>query len=308
MNRVKRLVLRLAPFLLLLAACAPRAEIRSSELTLEVEPVRFELVQGRTAIERFDPPGAGGRLEMRAGAQVVNPNPFGVWLDAVTYTVHLEGKAVTRGVLQPDAYLGPGASTPVLFDVDTTLVGERQLLRAAARAFAGEPLGFRVDGSVRFRTNTHAYETRNATLFSGGALARRSVRAPEVRVDEVASRAFMLQPGVPVIQVALTVVNPGEVGYFLAGKGLSVALSSYAVAAADMAPVPVPANRSTRIDMLFYPDPERLDDDARAALDWALGGYTTLLKVEGELYMDVLGVDSFRVPGEWRALGFIRSR
>lgn len=294
--------------LLLVAACAPRTEIRHSEPTLDVEPVRFELNQGRTSVERFDPPGAGGLLEMRVSTQVRNPNPFGLYLDEVSYTVQLEGKQVARGVLAPNAYLEPGATVPMLFEVSTSLTDEPQLLRAAAGAFAGTPLRFKVEGNVRFRTATHSYETRKRTLLEGGALSRQSVVAPIVRIDERATRAFMLQPGVPVVQVVIDAVNPGEIGYFLAGKELTLALSSWEVARQDMAPVPIPAKGSTRIDMLFYPDADSLPGDARTALDNALLGYTTLLRVQGELFMDVLGVDSFAVPGPWGVTGFVSSK
>lgn len=296
----------LLPFaLLLLAACAPRTEIRQTQAIGSVLPMQFELVEGRTSIERFDPPGAGDQLELTAGAQLRNPNEFGVWIEAITYTVSLEGKRVSRGALAPDSYLEPGATVPVRFDVLTSVAGDTELLTAAVRAFTDRPMRFQIDGTVRFRTATHEYETRNRTLLQGHASARQSVEAPILRMNEAESRVFMVQPGVPVVQVVLQAANPGDVGYFLLGKDLRLFVSGWPMATEDMRPVPLAANQSTRIDMLFYPEVEALSPEAETALQAALLGHTTLLVLEGELFMDVLGVDSFPMPAGWSVTGFV---
>src|SRR5690606_33405566 len=206
-----------------------------------VLPMQFELVEGRTTIERFDPPGAGDQLELTAGAQLRNPNEFGVWIDAITYTVYLEGKRVSRGALAPDTYVEPGATVPVRFDVLTSVAGDNELLTAAVHAFADRPMRFQIDGTVRFRTSTHEYETRNRTLLQGHASARQSVEAPILRVNEAESRVFWVQPGVPVVQVVLQAANPGDVGYFLLGKDLSLSVAGWPMATEDMRPVPLAA-------------------------------------------------------------------
>ena len=291
--------------LVFLAACAPRTEIRQTQAIGSVLPMQFELVEGRTTIERFDPPGAGDQLELTAGAQLRNPNEFGVWIDAITYTVYLEGKRVSRGALAPDAYVEPGATVPVRFDVLTSVAGDNELLTAAVRAFADQPMRFQIDGAVRFRTSTHEYESRNRTLLQGHASARQSVEAPILRINEAESRVFMVQPGVPVVQVVLQAANPGDVGYFLLGKDLSLSVSGWPVATEDMRPVPLAANQATRIDILFYPEVDALNEEAATILQAALMGHATLLKIEGQLFMDVLGVDSFPVPDGWSVTGFV---
>lgn len=304
----RRWLCSLLAFTLLLGACAPRTEIRRTEAIGSVEPMTFDVVQGRTRIERFDPPGAGGRLELTVGAQVLNPNEFGVWLDGIDYTVYLEGRAVGRGALAPDVYLEPGATAPVTFDFDTALGGDTRLLSLAVRAFTDRPMSFRIDGVVRFRTHTHSYVTRSRTLLEGGAPARQTVEPPVLRIDEAASRVFMLQPGVPVVQVVLVAVNPGDVGYFLLGKELQLSLSGWPMATEDMRPIPIAASEATRIDMLFYPETPGMDAEALAVLEGALAGHTTLLRLEGDLFMDVLGVDQFPMPGGWAVTGFVRGR
>ena len=190
----------------------------------------------------------------------------------------------------------------------TSVSGDRQLLTAAVRAFADTPMRFRLDGTVRFHTATHAYETRNRTLLEGTATARQSVASPILRINEADSRVFMVQPGVPVVQVAIEAANPGDVGYFLLGKDLELSLNGWPMATEDMRPVPLAANQATRIDMLFYPDVSALNDDANTVLQGAVLGHTTLIRVEGELFMDVLGVESVPMPTGWSRPGFVYGR
>lgn len=288
-----------------MSGCAPRAEIRSAEQIADIAPPTFELIPGRTSIERFDPPGAGGGLAMTIGTLAHNPNAFGIHLEAVTYTVFLEGKQVVKGALAPTVYLEPGATAPVDFDIVTELRGSGDLLRAVVRAFADRPLPFRVEGTLRFRSASHAFETRNRVLVEGATLARQTVQAPLLRLDEDDSRAFLLRSDVPVVQVVLQAANPGDIGYFLHGKDLTLSLGGWPIARSDMRPVPLAAGQATRIDLLFYPVVDGLAADAQASLEAALDGYSTLLRLEGELSMDVLGVDSFPVPSGWSVTGFI---
>lgn len=290
---------------LVLASCAPRTEIRRTEQIQDILPPVFELVPGQTSIERFDPPGAGGGLEMVVGSLVRNTNEFGVRLESISYVVYLEDRQMVRGALAPEVYLEPGATAPISFDVHTELAGENDLLRAAARAFADRPLRFRIEGTLRFSSASYAFETRQRQLLEGATLARQSVQAPLLRLDEEASRVFLLRPGVPVAQVVLQANNRGDIGYFLHGKDLSLALGSWPVATEDMRPVPIAAGQTTRIDILFYPVPDDLSAEANTSLQAALDGSTTLLRLDGELFMDVLGVDSFPVPTDWSVTGFV---
>jgi len=288
-----------------LAACAPRTDIRRTEQIQDILPPTFELVPGRTSVERFDPPGAGAVLEMTIGALVRNPNQFPVRLETVAYTVYLEGRPAVRGALAPDVFLEPGATAPVSFRVVTDLAGRNDLFVAAARAFVDRPLTFAIEGTLRFSSASYAFETRQRLLLEGSTFARRTAQAPLLRLDEEASRVFELHSGVPVAQVVLLANNPGDIGYFLHGKDLKLVLGGWPVATEDMRPVPIAAGETTRVDLLFYPVPGELPDEARAVLEAAVQGYATLLRIEGDLYMDVLGVDSFPVPSGWSVTGFV---
>lgn len=298
-------ILAAACVALLVTACAPRTEIRRTEQIQDILPPVFELVPGQTSIERFDPPGAGAMLEMTVGTLVRNPNQYPVKVESITYDVFLEGVRAVRGAIAPDVYLEPDATAPVSFLVTTDLAGRNELFEAAARAFVDRPLEFSIEGSIRFSSASYAFETRNRQLVAGSTLARQSVQAPLLRLDEEDSRVFLLRPGVPVAQVVLNANNPGDIGYFLHGKDLVLTLGGWPVALEDMRPVPIAAGETTRIDILFYPAMQELSDEGLIALTAALDGSTTLLRLEGELFMDVLGVDSFPVPTGWSVTGFV---
>jgi len=292
---------------LALAGCAPSTAIKSARPLGEIRPPAFELVPGQTSIERFDPPGAGAGLSMTVGTLVRNPNPFPVRLEAVSYDVVLDGDRVARGAMTTSIYLEAGATAPLKFPVHSDLKGKTGLLRAVVRAFADTPLPFRVEGTVRFTSASYAFETRKAVLVEGATLARQTVAPPRLRLDEAASRVFMLRPGVPVVQVVVMATNPGDIGYFLSGKDLTLTLAGQSMARDDMRPVPLAAGEEGRIDLIFYPVPAKLSDDGRAALEAALHGIPTLLRLNGQLAMDVLGVDAFQVPSDWEVAGFVRA-
>lgn len=290
---------------LVLSACAPRTEIRRTEQIEDILPPVFELVPGQTSIERFDPPGAGALLEMTVGTLVRNPNQYPVRLESITYDVFLEGVRAVRGAIAPDAYLEPDATAPVSFLVTTDLAGRNELFVSAARAFVDRPLEFRIEGSIRFSSASYAFETRSRELLAGSTFARRTAQAPLLSLDEQASRVYELSAGVPVAQVVLLASNPGDIGYFLHGKELTLMLGGWPVATEDMSPVPIGAGETARVDLLFYPVTGALSEESRTALQAAMDGYATLIRLEGELFMDVLGVDSFPVPSGWSVTGFV---
>ncbi len=298
-------LLPLALVVAVLAACAPGTEIRSAQPLGPIHAPRFELVAGQTSIERFDPPGAGAGLEMTVATLARNDNEFPVRLTDVSYTVYLQNKAVARGDLAPDLFLDAGATAPLRFKISTDLRGKTDLLRAVVRAFADAPLPFRIEGRLAFTSLSYGFDTTSRVLVQGSTLARQSVVPPQLRLDESESRVYLLRPDVPVVQVVLHATNPGDIGYFLYGKDLVLTLAGQEMAREDMRPVPLAAGRDGRIDILFYPVPAELSPEGAAALDAALGGIPTLLKVRGPLFMDVLGVDSFDVPAGWDATGFV---
>lgn len=291
--------------LMLTTACAPAGDIRVAEPVGQIEAPQFELVAGRTSIERFDPPGAGTGLELTIGALVRNPNRFGITLERISYRVVVSGVEVTVGELGESTFLEPGGTVPVQFDIRTDLDARPRLLRAILRAFADEPLPFEVLGTVAFTSPSYAFETRDRLLLAGSTLARQTLEQPRLRLDERASRVYLLRADVPVIQIVMEVTNPGDIGYFLYGRDLELALGGVVVGTEDLPPIPIPAGESSRIDLLFYPVPARLSDTGARVLDAALAGIPTLVALTGELKLDVLGVDTFDVSPSWVVRGFI---
>lgn len=301
----RRLGLFLLLLAVLLAACAPGTEIESAEPLSTILPPTFDVVPGRTSIERFDPPGTGGGLELTIGAQVDNPNDFPVRLSRIDYIVFLENRQVTSGVIDTELFLDAGGMAPVTFDIVTEVGNNASLLRSVARAFADTPLAYRVEGTLDFSSLSYGFTTRRQVLLTGATLARQTVTAPTLRLDDFASEVFLLRPGVSVVRAVVTADNPGDIGYFLYGKDLNLRLGGHELALGDMDPVPVAAGSGTRIDLLFYPHQADLSPAAQAALEAALMGIATQLEIEGELLMDVLGVDTFTVPEGWEVVGFV---
>lgn len=294
--------------LLLASACVPRSDVRSVP-TEPVQPLTLQAIDGRTRIDRFDPPGAGERLQLHVAALARNDNPFGVRLDRVTYRVILDDATVAEGALEPGVFLDPnGGTAPLSFPVDADLPPRRPLLTAVARAFAGEPLAYRVEGRMRFSAGGHAFDVRDATLLSGTLLPRETVTAPVVRHDFEASHAFEVRAGVPVVQISAFVANPGEIGYFLSGKDVVLEMGGVTVARLDVGPVPLPAGAERRLELLFYPDSARMDPVGLRAVNRALSGTPSAFAVRGELAMDVLGVASFPVQGGLAFDGFVHAR
>lgn len=291
--------------LIVVAGCAPAGDIRVAEPIGTIQPPSFELVPGFTSIDRFDPPGTGTDLELTIGTLIRNPNDFGVTVDRISYRVRLTGVEVATGVLEEPVYLEPGATAPVRFEIATGLDRRPRLLRAILAAFADEPVPFEVHGQVRFSSPSYAFETRDRLLVAGATLARQSLEQPRVDFDEASSRVYLVQANVPVVQVVLQIENPGDIGYFLYGRDLELSLGGAPLGLEDLPPTPIPAGQSQQVTILFYPVVERLSASAATALDAALAGIPTLLQIQGELRLDVLGVDTYDVTPPRILRGFI---
>lgn len=306
MHRRTGIVVLLALFALL-AGCVPRSDIRSEQRIGEVSTPEFRLVEGQTSVERFDPPGAGGVVALTVGTSVYNPNPFPVKITYIDYSISLEGRQVTRGTLEPEMFLAAEGTAPLRFEIESALQNRPELLREVVRAFAGEPLAFRIEGRLIFNSLAYEFRTNNRILVDGATLARETVEAPALRLDETESQAYLLSADVPVVRLVLSVSNPGDIGYFLYGKDLNLALGGHSIASDDLRPVPLPGGSSSRVDIIFYPQRDALSEEGRTALEAALAGIPTSVEVTGRLSMDVLGVDAFNVPDGWKVTGFIHT-
>lgn len=316
-----------AVLVLLLAACVPRTvnEITDATPLVDVVAPRFAVDGRGTRIERFDPPGAGAGLEAALAVVVTNPNDFGIVLERIEWTLRLAGRAVASGVLEPALAVPGGSEVPFGWAADASLADARELWGPVVGAFAGRPLPFEVEGRLRFVSEVYAFTSGVRTLFAGELTARETVRAPRLAVDAGGHEATAVRPDAPVLRVALSLTNPGDVGYFVSGRDVRVALgvprttsddAARAVTAAealdllevgrvDVAPVPVPAGATVGTDLFVYVDPTALAPAALRRLEAALAGVPTPFSLVGAWAYDVLGVDSFVLEPSPELLGLI---
>lgn len=316
-----------ALLLLLLAACAPRTvnEITDATPLVDVVAPRFTVDDRGTRIERFDPPGAGAGLQAALAVSVSNPNEFGIVLERVEWTLRLAGRAVASGVLEPGLAVPGGAEVPFGWAADASLADARELWGPVVGAFAGRPLPFEVEGRLRFVSEVYAFTSGVRTLFAGELVARQTVRAPQLALPREGHEATAVRPDAPVLRVALSATNLGDVGYFVSGRDVRVslgvpratagaatlgvtaaeALDLLEVGRADLAPVPVPAGATVRTDLFVYVDRTALSPAALNRLDAALAGVPTPFAVVGAWVYDVLGVDSFALEPSPELLGLI---
>lgn len=287
--------------LLALAACAPAAydsEITSATPIGDVFAPRFKVDADDTYIERFDPPGAGAGLVLAVATVVHNPNSFPIVLERVDYQLALAGEVVAAAALATEVELAAGGSEPLRWAIEADLADHATLWSQVVAAFAGSPLPFELEGRLGFASQTYAFTTGMRLLVDGTVLSRESVVAPRIRLDPVGSRVTLVRPDAPVVTVAIVAQNPGDVGYFLSGRGLVLELNDAPVAVIDLSPLPLPAGESVRTELTFLIDRSRLDEAGREALDVALAGHRGYVRLLGALAYDVLGVDSFPVADD----------
>ncbi len=303
-----------------LVACAPRTvnEITDATPIVDVAAPRFAVDTGATRIERFDPPGAGAGVELTVAARVTNPNDFAVTVERVDWTLRLAGRAVATGSLPAALRVPARGDVPLAWTVAASLADARDLWAPVVGAYAGRPLPFEVEGRLRFVSEVYAFTTGVRPLFSGVVVARESVRSPRIEPIGGAHEVTAVRADAPVVRLAVRVTNPGDVGYFLTGRGLHLTLGvprtapgdetrpptpeeladGLIVGELDLAPVPVPAGATVRTDLFVYVDPSALAPAARHRLDAAIAGVATPFALTGAWSYDVLGVDSFPVPGD----------
>jgi LEA14-like dessication related protein len=280
-----------------LAGCLPfRSRPSAGETIDRAEPIApiepLILSSSESVIERFDPPGpdSSSNLELTLKTTAQNINPFAVTLTRIDYDLFLQDRKVTSGSFTPNLQVAANTQEPLTLALNTTLE-RNDLIKAAAQTYAGTPLPFRLEGTLSFTSNSYGFTTRKLVLLTG-----------QLTLTE--SSVFTLREGVPIIRVVIEAQNPGDVGYFLYGKDLEVFLNNVPLAKQDVSPLPVQAGQTSSFELLFYPDTADLGNEATITLEAALGGTETLVDVRGQLFIDVLGVDTFEIA-DWSVTGSI---
>ncbi len=275
--------------------------IDRAEPLAPIEPL--VLTSKESVIERFNPPGPDSTsvLELTLSTTAQNVNPFAVTLTRIDYQFYLQDKKVSEGEFTPSLRVEATAQEPLVLALSTPL--ERtDLIKAAAQTFVGTPLSFRLEGTLSFTSDNYGFTTRKLVLLQGELTSRQQLELPSLSLAEGETRAFMLREGVPVIRTFIQAENPGDVGYFLYSKDLEVLLNNIPIAKQDLSPVPIQAGQATSFELLFYPVLSELDAEATNALADALNSAETTLTLRGQLFIDVLGVDTFEVS-DWSVTG-----
>jgi hypothetical protein len=290
-----------------LAGCLPRSRPSAGEAIDRAEPIApiepLILSSSESVIERFDPPGpdSNSKLEITLKTTAQNINPFSVTLTRIDYDLFLQDKKVMSGSFTPNLQVAADAQEPLTLALNTTLE-RNDLIKAAAQTYAGTPLPFRLEGTLGFTSNNYGFTTRKLVLLTGLLTSRQQLELPTLTLTE--SNVFTLREGVPIIRVVVEAQNPGDVGYFLYGKDLEVLLGNVPLAKQDVSPIPVQAGQTSSFELLFYPDTADLGAEATTTLEAALSGTEAPIEVRGQLFVDVLGVNTFELV-DWSVTGSI---
>lgn len=297
--------------LLLIAGCIPvrrgssenppsgdtaPAPIARAEPIQPIYALSLSAVAPKTLIERFDPPGAGSRVVGIISAKARNTNPFGVTLTKVDYEVFMLGKSVFKGNITPDVFVEPSKEVSLSFPFDGVLDRQKELIKAVAQSFTGTPLAYRLEGSMTFTSQSYGFTTEKVTLLFGDILSEKKLELPDLSLNASESHAYTLREGVPVVRTVIDITNPGDVGYFIYAKDITLYINDLKMALQDISPYPIAARNSGSFEVLFYPDLNQLNNHALSILQQALEGKSVTLNIKGQLLLDVLGVDTTEIP------------
>jgi len=301
---VKR-ILALLLLSYLLSSCIPAGSPIRAEPRVDIIPLKFSLLQDRTIIERFDPPGAGSQLEMTVGLGIKNPNSFGINLKEIKYQIALAGVRVEEDVLEPDYYIRAGGEAAIDYKLKTSVKGKSRLIKAIARAFTGTPIDFKMDGETVFDSLTHEFRSRAETIVSGQVAVRNKVLMPILELDNKETKIYSLRADAPVIKIQIKANNPGEVGYFVYGQEVVLTMDGQFIMSQDVALSALPAAKTSFIEMYFYPDLQHMPDLAKEAIADALNGKPVPFSLTGDILVDVLGIETYTVTDGWNIYGSV---
>lgn len=145
-----------------------------------VTPPRFAQAPGERTEIQLLAPGLGGRLggaSIRIWAHVTNPNPFGIRLNTLDGDLYLEGTHAAVASFPLGLPLGANADSVVPFDVRIDFAEVPVLGNALRRAVAGQPIAFRLDGTVSIDAGALGTPSFGPSTWLSGELdTRRAVR------------------------------------------------------------------------------------------------------------------------------------
>lgn len=138
---------------------------------------RFSEAEGQRAEIRLLGPGQAGPLggaAIRIWTRVSNPNPFGLTLSTVRGSLFLEGSRAADADFPLGLPLAAGGDSVVPLDLRVSFADIPGLADAIRRAVTGQPLGYRLDGTVGVDAGQWGRPTFGPmTLLTGDLQTRR---------------------------------------------------------------------------------------------------------------------------------------
>ena len=139
-------------FLLLIVLAVSQTGCAALEgLRTLVQAPQFSEAEGQRAEIRLLPPGEGGLLggaAIRLWTRVRNPNPFGFTLSTLQGTLFLEGSRAAEADFPLGLPLSAGGDTVIPLDLRVSFSDIPGLADAIRRAVTGQPLAYRLNGTV----------------------------------------------------------------------------------------------------------------------------------------------------------------
>lgn len=294
-------------FLIIMAACAPRVQVEHSATAAELAELTIHAVPGQMQVLRYDPPAPDepGELELQLGLLVTNPHQTSIHLAELRYEIAF-GEHSRHESKQPlHTVIGAGETLSVRVTATFPLAAGSNDVAESARVFSAAGLPVHVRGSFTSGTNgtgaTGPWQTFEPTI----------VRAD--RDDQVPRTTLLIDqssvdptPNGARFTFVLEFTNPSPFGYFVHADPVKLELSGEGVAVANLRPLLIPADGTSRATLSFDVDSRVVSERGALVVTGALNGFLTGITIRGPLEQDYLGVSTEQFAGPWEVHGFIR--
>lgn len=282
--------------LMLLSGCAPGAG------QLIASP-QFRLIREGSGLQRLDPPGVGpAQAVFRFNLEVTNPNPIGLRLAGLEFDLYVNDRRSVRSQFTDGLTLTAQGSSRLTLDVTVPVREGLELMADLIRLIAGEPTGYRLEGTVTVDILGAAQPLPRATLVAGTLTQPLRLVAPEIRFEP--GRSGLREVGInrAVIDIGLDIDNPGILGYVLRAPDLTLNLGGASIAQGELVSEPIPALGRAPLTVRFEANPARI---ATQLATLGAGG-SLQVSVSGGLELEVPGITSERFSVAALASGVLR--
>ena len=142
-----------------------------------IQPPQFSEVEGQPSEIRLIGPGQGagplGGAAIRLYTRVRNPNPFGLTLSTLAGELFLEGGRAAEADFPLGLPLTAGGDAVIPLDLRVSFADIPGLADAIRRAVSGQPLDYRLDGTVGVDAGQLGSPTFGPMTFIAGEIRTR---------------------------------------------------------------------------------------------------------------------------------------